>query len=57
MYYTIFSFSFVISLLDDEDDDEDDEDEEDDDEHDSSEEVIPEKEGMTLAERCDKFMM
>lgn len=54
---TIFSFSFVMSLLDDEDDDEDDEDEEDDDEHDGSEEVIPEKEEMTLAERCDKFMM
>lgn len=52
---TIFSFSFVISLLDD--DDEEDEDEGDDDEDDSSEEVIPEKEEMTLAERCDKFMM
>lgn len=45
-------------LLDDEDEDEDDEEEDqDDDENESSEEGIPEQEEMTLAERCDKFMM
>ena len=39
------------------DDDDDDDDDEDDDENESGKESIPEKEEITLAERCDKFMM
>ncbi|KAK1749199.1 hypothetical protein QTG54_001138 [Skeletonema marinoi] len=43
---------------DDDDDDEDDDDEDqDDDENESGKEGIPEKEEITLAERCDKFMI
>ena len=46
------------TLDDDDDDDEDDDDEDqDDDENESGKEGIPEKEEITLAERCDKFMM
>lgn len=47
-------------ILADEEDDEDEDDEEEDEENDeneSGEEGISEQEEMTLAERCDKFMM
>lgn len=58
IHCNLLIFICHLMLLDDEDDDDEDEEEDqDNDENESSEEGIPEQEEMTLAERCDKFMM